>query len=253
MKWIDSHCHVDFKNFNKDRDQVMTRIQDDLEFIINVAAEKKSNPKILEMAHQNSFVYGVLGLHPHDAADLDEDFLKFMERHIKHPKIVAVGEIGLDFYKNHCPQAIQKKTFEALTKLAVKNDMPIVIHSREAIPETLKILDELGAKEAVFHCFTGNQKEAEMVLERGYYISFSGVITFGKDTELQRVVKNTPADRFFVETDAPFLTPVPFRGKRNEPAYVKYVGEAAAKLKGMSAKELATQTSENVKKFFRID
>lgn len=250
MKWIDSHCHIDFKNFNKDREHVLKRVEKELLFAINVAASFESNPTILEMAAKYPYIYGVLGLHPHDCEDFEEGFLGFLKKHIHHPKIVAVGEIGLDYYKNYSPKNIQLKVFEKLAAFTVEEKKPMVIHSREAIDDTLKILDTLKAKDVLFHCFTGSLEEAEKVLERDYYISLSGVITFSKN--MKKVVKALPMDKVMVETDSPFLTPNPHRGKRNEPVYVKHIGEKLAEIKGLDVEEVKIQTCKNVKKFFRI-
>lgn len=252
MKWIDSHCHLDFKNFQKDLPDVLERTENELELAVNVASDRRSNAKTLELAKKYPFIYGVLGLHPHDSADLDKELLDFLEENISHPKIVAVGEIGLDFFKNHAPRQTQEETFRRLALFGKEHDKPLVIHSRDAIPESLKILQETGISRAVFHCFTGNWSQAKQILDQGYFLSFSGVITFGKNPELEEVVQKVPSDCFFVETDAPFLTPHPYRGKRNEPVFVKWVGERAAILRGQSAAKTAEVTAGNVKRFFGI-
>ena len=250
---VDSHCHIDLKGFDKDISEVLSRINQHLAFVINVATDKKSNWKNLALAEKEPKIYTVLGLHPHDSATLDQELLSFLETNILHPKVVAIGEIGLDYYKNYAPKAVQQQTFRALLKLAKKYDKPVVLHSREATEDTLEILREEKITQAVFHCFTGGGEEARAILKAGYYLSFSGVITFAKEGALQEVVRQTPLDRFFVETDCPFLTPHPHRGKRNEPVFVKHVADEAARIKNLSPEDLYRQTTANVKKFFHID
>ncbi|OHD10330.1 MAG: hypothetical protein A2Y41_10155 [Spirochaetes bacterium GWB1_36_13] len=253
MNPADTHCHLDFKDYHEDFDTVLSKIKDELSFAITVAADKKSNWKVMEYIEKYPFIYGALGLHPHDSAHLDQKLETFLDTFLSHPKIVAIGEIGLDYFKNYESTDVQKKTFEALLQKALQFDKPVIIHSRDAVKDTLNILLNHKIKKAVFHCFTGNQEEAGLILDAGYYLSFSGVITFGKKvSELESVVKNTPLDRFFAETDAPFLAPSPYRGKRNEPAYVRFVVEKIAELKGISYLEAAVQTLSNAKFFFNI-
>ncbi len=251
-KLIDSHTHVDFKNFKNDRDEVIERAKAELEIIINVASDKKSNEQTLKLVNQYDFIYGVLGLHPHDSKGFDDDILNYVEEHINHPKIKAVGEIGLDYFKEYSPKEKQKYAFMSFLDLANKYDKPVVVHSRDATEDTLKILDAKKMKNVVFHCFTGNLSEAKEILKRGYYLSFSGVITFSKNGPLQDVVRTCPIDKFFVETDAPFLTPHPYRGKRNEPIFVKNVAECVAQIKNISYDNVVNATNKNVKNFFGI-
>lgn len=250
---VDSHCHIDLKGFDKDISEVLSRINQHLAFVINVATDKKSNWKNLALAEKEPKIYTVLGLHPHDSATLDQELLLFLEKNIHHPKVVAIGEIGLDYFKNYAPHPVQRQTFRTLLKLAKKHDKPVVLHSREATEDTLEILREEKINQAVFHCFTGSAGEAKAILDAGYYLSFSGVITFAKESALKEVVKATPLDRFFVETDCPFLTPHPHRGQRNEPVFVKHVADEVARIKNLSPEEICRRTTENVKAFFHID
>ena len=165
---------------------------------------------------------------------------------------MAIGEIGLDYYKNYSPHDVQKETFIQLAKMAITHNKPIVIHSREAISDTLDILAKLNAKDVVFHCFTGTFQESQQILEQGYFISFSGVLTYLKNQELEKAAQTIPLDRFFLETDAPFLTPTPMRGKRNEPSYISYTAQKMALLKNLSVEEVILAANTNAKRFFRI-
>lgn len=251
MKLIDTHCHLDFKDFEADFKEVVLRTQDQLELVVNAASSISSNTKILKMIQEYPFIYGTLGLHPHDAKEFTPEFLEFIKSHLSTPKIVAVGEIGLDYYKNYSPRDVQKEVFTQLAKMAINRNKPIVIHSREAISDTLDILAKLNAKDVVFHCFTGTFKESQQILEQGYLISFSGVITY-KNKELEKVAQTIPLDRFFLETDAPFLAPTPLRGKRNEPTHVQYAAQKMALLKNLSLEEVILAANTNAKRFFRI-
>lgn len=252
MKIIDSHCHLEFKDFDPDREEFMARMALELELAVNASSDRASNQTVLQMIDHYPFIYGTLGLHPHDCAELDEDFMDFLKAHVHHPKITAVGEIGLDYYKNYSPKETQQQAFARMANLAVKENKPLVIHSREAIADTLAILKEAGAREAVFHCFTGTFDEAKEILDRGYLLSFSGVLTYPKNTELEKTAAAVPLDRFLLETDAPFLAPVPMRGKRNEPAFVRHTAQKFADLRNLALDEVIAAANANARWFFKI-
>lgn len=252
MKLIDSHCHLEMDDFDEDRNDVFKRIEDKLELAIQVASDIPSNQNVLEYCEKYPFIYGAIGLHPHDSESFSDEFYQFLEKNISLPKILAVGEIGLDYFKAHSPVETQKTIFRTLLRFAKKHDKPVIIHSREAFEDILQILNEEKIERVVFHCFSGNWEEAQKILGKGYMLSFSGTVTFPKNLTGQEVLKNVPMDRFFVETDAPFLTPVPFRGKRNEPVYVEHTAKKAAELKQLPIEKIVEATSQNVKRFFGI-
>lgn len=252
MKPIDTHCHLDFPDYKEDFETIIKKIENELLLAITIAASIDSNAQAIAIAEKYPFIYAAIGLHPHDAHHYQKSLLEYLEKNIHHPKVVAIGEIGLDYYKNYSPVIEQKKVFEELAHLASLYDKPVIVHSREAILDTLEVLKNKKIKKAVFHCFTGDWEEAQKILQAGYFISFSGIITFNKNLSLEETAKKISLDRFFIETDAPFLAPAPFRGKRNEPVWVKKVAEKIAQLRNTSLEEIITQTNQNAKQFFGI-
>jgi TatD DNase family protein len=196
-------------------------------------------------------VFGTLGFHPHDAKDYSETGEKFLRENLIHPRIVAVGEIGLDYYYDHSPRDVQNQVFRSQMQVAADLGLPVEIHTRDAEEDTLQVLQEFaGRVRGILHCFTGTQSLADGALAIGYNISVSGVVTFKNADALRSVVKSVPLDRLHLETDAPFLTPAPFRGKKNEPAMLLHTAQAVADLKGVTLDELARITNENAEKMF---
>ncbi|HOJ50864.1 MAG TPA: TatD family hydrolase [Spirochaetota bacterium] len=250
MKWIDTHCHLDFPDYNEDRKEIIKEIEEKLEFVINISASYESNKKTLELI-KNKNIYGTLGLHPHDSKDYKE-ITEFIKENGNKEKIIAIGEIGLDYYKNYELKEIQIKAFQEQLALAEKLNKPVVIHSRDAFDDVISILKDFKIPNIILHCFTGTKKEAKTGLDNGYYISFSGIITF-KKSNLTEVVEYVPLDRILIETDSPFLAPEPYRGKRNNPLYIEYVGKKVAIIKNIDEETLKNILYNNTKTMFLLD
>jgi TatD DNase family protein len=251
---IDSHCHLEMETFDTDRDEVVKRAEDaKVKYIINVGSDRESNIKGLELASRYANIYAAVGIHPHDAKTLDRSLYKEIEEWTKQPKVVAIGEIGLDYHYLNSPKGIQIEAFRKQIGLAKDKGLPIIVHSREAKNDTLRILqEEITHTPGVFHCFSGDIEMAKKAMELGFYISIAGPVTFNKARKIREVVKFIPDEFLLVETDAPYLSPVPMRGKRNEPSYLRYTAEVIAEIRGISVDDLARITTLNAKKLFKI-
>ena len=259
---IDTHSHTDFKEFNSDREEVIKRFFDNGgEKIINVGCDLKSSVRSCELAKNNKNIFASAGIHPHDADTVDKNSLKKIEELIQHYKVIAVGEIGLDYFRNLSPQKKQIEAFKLQLELAENHKMPLIIHCRDAYNDLLDILKNYKTSDwhGVIHCFTASRQIAEKFLELGFHIGFTGIITYYKDKsklgnepEIYSVIRNTPLDKILIETDCPYLAPVPERGKRNEPLFVRYVAEKIAHIRNISFEEIEKATSENATKLFKI-
>ncbi len=250
---IDTHCHLEMAPFDPDRDEVIQRARDaGIEAMITIGSDLKGNIGGLELSRRYDFIYSAVGLHPHDAKDFTQKILNQLKTWAKDAKVVAVGEIGLDYHYDHSPREIQREVFMKQLLLAKELKLPAVIHSREAKEDTLDILEKSGVDNGVFHCFSGDMETAEKVMELGFYISIAGPVTFKKAERLREIVKAIPDNRLLIETDAPYLTPEPFRGKRNEPSYVVHTAKALAELRGISIEDLSRITTLNAKHLFKI-
>lgn len=255
---IDTHAHIDMDAFDEDRAEVIQRARDKgVDYILNVGCDIESSKRSIELAERYDFIYATAGIHPHDVKNIDRHTYDDLKGLLAHPKMIALGEIGLDFYKNYSPQDQQREHFRKQVELAHELKKPIIVHSRDADEDTAGILSDYfpknpSAHSGIFHCFSGNQELADLALEMGFYISFSGSVTFKKSDELRAVAKTIPADRLFVETDCPFLTPVPNRGKRNEPSYVTHTAQLVADLRGLNIKDIQRTTSLNFFELFGI-
>ncbi len=250
---VDSHCHLDFPELSGDADGVLERARSaGVGHLLTIGTKITKFDGVLAMAERFENVSCSVGIHPHEAGvEPAMDVGKLMD-FAQHPKVVAFGETGLDFYYEHSPRADQERSFRVHIDAAREADLPIIIHTRDADPETAAILDDEMSKgpfKGVIHCFSSGPELAAKVLELGFYISFSGIVTFKKAEELREVAKTVPLDRILVETDSPYLAPVPHRGKTNEPAFVAHTAALVAELKGVSRDELAAQTTAN---FFRL-
>lgn len=221
--------------------------------MITIGTDLETSQKAVELAQMYDFVYATVGVHPHDVMTLKEDDYRTLEKLAINPKVVAYGEIGLDYYYMHSPKDLQQKHFRAQIRLAKRLALPLVIHTREAPEDTLNILQEERADEVggVFHCYTGDLPTARKAISLNFLISFSGILTFPKATELQAVAQQIPMEHLLIETDSPYLTPVPYRGKRNEPSHVRYVAEKLAQLKNLSFEEIARTTFQNTCRLFK--
>lgn len=254
---IDSHAHIQGKEYVGETEAVIRRAQDagvKQIIVVGGAGDLSSNELAVALAESQLGLYATVGMHPHDAKDVGEEAIEKLERLTANSKVIAVGETGLDFYYNHSPHAVQRRVFARFIAMARKTQLPIVVHERDAHEVVAELLRREGAGEVrgVIHCFTGDYHAARMYLDLGFYLSFTGIITFKNAEPLREVVRKVPLERMFVETDSPYLTPVPFRGKRNEPAYVRYVAETVANIKGLSLEEVARVTTNNVRGLFRI-
>jgi len=254
---IDSHAHIQGKEYANEVDAIIGRAREaGVEKIIAVggAGDMSSNTEAIALAASYPNVYATVGMHPHDAKDVgDEEFRKLKELTVQS-KVIAVGETGLDYYYNHSPHDVQRRVFIQFIHMARETGLPIVVHERDAAKDAAELLRSEGAAElrGVIHCFTGNYEAARAYLDLGFYLSFTGIITFKNAEPLRDVVRNVPLDRMLVETDSPYLTPVPHRGKRNEPAFVRFVAETVAKVKTVSLEDVARATTSNVHELFRF-
>ena len=242
---IDSHIHLDSKVYSDDLPELLTRANRlGVGKMITPGTSLESSARCIQIARENDGIYAAVGVHPHDADDAADDFVDRLEEMSSDETVVAIGEIGLDFFKNYSSTESQIKVFNLQLELAEKLNLPVIIHNRESDDEMEKCLTDNPDIRGVVHCYTGGIDFAERLLSMGYYLGFTGIITFGSE-ELTEVVKMVPKDRLLIETDGPYMTPVPHRGKRNEPAYVKYVAEKVAQIRKMSIDELTEISSEN--------
>ncbi len=254
MRLIDSHCHLDFPDFAGELDAVVERAQAaGVERMITIGTRIEKAARAAEIAERYDSVYFTVGTHPHEAAGEAAADFAAMRRFAAHPKCVGIGEAGLDYHYNHAPPDVAKRVFRGQIALARELGLPLVIHTRDAEDDTAAILkDEMGQGRfaALLHCFTSSRALAETALELGLMISFSGVVTFKKSEDLRDIARDVPLDRILVETDAPYLAPVPHRGKRNEPAFVAATARAVAEAKGVAFEALADATSANTLRLF---
>ena len=252
LPWIDIHTHLNFLDEGPP-EAVNRALAQGVERMITIGTCPADHKTVLELAEKFSpYVYCTLGVHPHEAELYNDAVEEFIGEHLHHERVVAVAEIGLDYYYDNSPRQKQEEAFRRQLSLSLEHDLPVQIHTRDAEADTIRILKDFGGEiKGLIHCFTGTQELADECLAMGLNISFSGIITFKNAGDLRAVVQSVPLERLHVETDAPFLTPVPFRGKKNTPAYVVNTAEKVAALKGISLEELQQQTSENAKTIFK--
>ncbi len=263
MTLVDTHAHLDFHQFDSDRQEVLRRALDaGVGAILTVGTDLPSSRRAVELAASDEAVYAAVGMHPHDAVKLDGNTLAELRVLAQQPRVLAVGEIGLDFYRNRSPHEAQRRAFRAQLAWASKLGKPTIIHDRDAHDEVMEILSEWSAdlkgsalegRLGVMHTFSGDMAMAERAIELGFFLSISGPVTFSNARQLGDIARALPLDRLLVETDCPFLAPHPHRGKRNEPMYVRLVAERIAELKGMALDELAEATTQNAKRLFGPD
>lgn len=254
----DSHTHLDDHAFDEDREEVIRRArQDGVQRMITVGslAGVQGAERSLAIARAHEGIWATVAVHPHEARLADRQTVERIETLADDPLVVAIGETGLDYHYDHSPRAQQRQVFRRFIRMAIEKQKPLVIHTREAMEDTLRIMDEEDGWSAggVFHCYSGGAEHAPTILEHGFHLSFAGVVTFKKATAVRGLVRTLPTDRVLVETDAPYLTPAPFRGKRNEPARVKLTAETVARLWDVSLDEAARITSDNAARLFRLD
>ncbi len=252
---IDTHCHLDFKDFDNDRELVIRRAKEEgISSIINVGSSLLGTKRSVELAEENDFIFAAAGIHPHEADKIKDKDLELFRTYFNSKKVVAVGEIGLDYYRNLSSKDNQKKLFIKLLQEAKKRNLPIIIHNREAHKDILSILKDVMPSpiKGVMHCFSGDEKLLEECLALGLFISFTCNLTFKNAGKLREIAKVAPIDKLLLETDAPFLAPQAFRGKRNEPSYVKYLRDEIARIKNLSIDEVTKITTDNAKKLFKL-
>jgi len=251
--FIDTHCHLDFPEFDRDRDEAIRRAKEQgIDAMINIGSSLEGTKKSLQLARQYDFIYATAGIHPHEADKFDKKEENALIEFLKKEKFVAMGEIGLDYYKNYSKPENQRRLFKSLLKCAKEYNLPLVIHSRNAQEDTLKILKDVWPVEAVVHCFSGGEDFLKECLQLGFLVSFTCNITYRKADDLRKLVKVSPLDRLLLETDSPFLPPEEFRGRRNEPFYVKFLAGEIARIKEVDMDEVARVTTDNARKFFKI-
>ena len=260
MILVDSHCHIDGEQFDADRDEVVQRAKDaGVEMMLTVGTGNPHDGEIeraVRCAEKYANVYASVGVHPHDAKLYDDAAENHLIELAKHEKVIAWGEIGLDFYYDHSPREVQFDAFRRQIKVARQLNLPIIIHSRDADDETVEVLtQECSQKDfpgGIMHCFGGTAAMAEDLMKIGFMISFAGNVTFKKAENLRDAAKVVPLDKLLIETDCPFLAPIPNRGKRNEPAFVVHTAQFLADLHGIEIEKLANQTTQNFTNFFKI-
>jgi TatD DNase family protein len=268
--YIDSHAHIFLEDYGADRDDVLKRAREaGVECIVVPGTMVETSREAVELAERHDFVYACVGIHPHEASKATPEQFREIEDLSKHTKVVAIGEIGLDYHYDFSPPEIQREFFKEQIQLAVRRDLPIVVHTRESLPEALSIVREAAGRAAswrsgfsnihsrfpspkgVFHCFPGNAEEAWQLMENGFFVSFPGIVTFKNSSALE-TVRKFGYDHVLIETDSPYLAPVPHRGKRNEPAYIALIAAAIADACGASAEDVARTTRLNAKRLFNI-
>ncbi len=251
--FFDTHTHLDDEKFAQDRELVIEKIKNEgVSLAVNVGSDLASSKASIALAESYDFIYAAVGVHPNEVGRMQEQDLDTLAQMASHEKVVAIGEIGLDYHYDEPARDMQKIWFEKQLRLAQQLSMPYIIHDRDAHQDTLDILDKVGYFNGVMHCFSGSCEMAKTVLDMGLYISIAGQVTFKNAPKVQAVAKMVPTDRLFIETDSPYLTPEPYRGQRNDSANVRFTCEKIAELKGIATEELACATLENGKKFYGI-
>ncbi len=254
--FIDTHVHLNADQYEEDLQDVINRaLEAKVEKMVVIGFDRKTIERTMELIEQYDFVYGVIGWHPVDAIDCTQEDLEWIEELAAHPKIVGIGETGLDYYWDKSPKDVQQALFRKQIQLAQKIDLPIIIHNRDATGDVVNILREENAASVggVMHCFSGSVETARECIAMNFMISLGGPVTFKNARLPKEVATDIPLEHLMIETDAPYLAPHPYRGKRNEPAFVPLVAEEIARLKGLTIEEIAQATTDNAKNFFGID
>ncbi len=251
---VDTHAHLQWASFDRDREEVICRAREvGVENIVNIGFDVEGSKKAIELAEKHAGVSATVGIHPHNASQLNQDVLNVLRKLSENPKVVAIGEIGLDYYRNLSPRESQKKAFEAQLSLAEELRLPVVIHDRNAHADILEILSRLkGKMKIIMHCFSGSREMAEQCLRYGFYISFAGPVTFPNARRLHEAARMISVNKILLETDSPWLAPQEVRGKRNEPAFLPFIAKKMADLKGISMDKLAEATTKNAREAFQL-
>ncbi|MFD0051754.1 TatD family hydrolase [Actinomycetes bacterium NPDC127524] len=253
---FDTHVHLNDLQFSEDLEEVIDRMKEaGVSNVVVVGFDRPTITRAMELVETYEFMYAAVGWHPVDAIDMTDGDLEWIEELSSHPKVVAIGEMGLDYHWDKSPKDVQKEVFRKQIRLARKVKLPIIIHNREATADIVAILKEEHASEVggIMHCFSGSAETAKECIDMNFYISLGGPVTFKNAKKPKEVAAEVPLDRLLIETDCPYLAPHPYRGKRNEPAYVKLVAEQIAEIKGVAPEEIAAVTTQNAKKLFGIN
>ncbi len=254
--FFDSHAHYDDKRYDEDRQELLSKMKEnDISYILNVGADIESSKRSIKLAEKYDFIYASVGIHPHYVKDLKKEDIISLKNLAKKDKVVAIGEIGLDYYYDNSPRDKQKEWFKIQLELAKELKLPVIIHNRDAHKDIMDIIqtEDMSSIVGVFHCYSGSLEMAKIVINKGFYISIAGPVTFKNAVKFIDIIKSIPDDRLLIETDCPYLTPEPYRGKRNNSIYMKYTAEKIASIKDISVEELGEQTTRNTKKLFKIN
>lgn len=251
-KICDTHTHIYFEDYDTDRENILHQIENELEFIVSISCDLESALKSLNLAKKYKNIYSTIGYHPVDISKFNkDDYNKMLNLAITEKKIIAVGEIGLDYHWMKDPKDIQKKFFKMQIEDAININLPVVIHTREALEDTLNILKEYKKLKGILHCYPGSFESYKPLIDN-FYIGIGGVLTFKNNIKTKELVKNAPIEKIVIETDSPYLTPVPFRGKRNSPLYTKYVAQEIANIKNMHIQDVINITTKNAYDIYNI-
>ncbi len=252
---IDTHTHLDFDRYDADREHVIARAKDsDVAAMLTIGIDYKTSLAAVEIARQHTNIFASVGVHPHDAKELTEEQMHELTELLNFPRVVAIGEVGLDYHYDYSPREVQRRVFRQFLDLSLETQMPLIIHTREADEDILAIIQDKARSgwRGVFHCFSGDAQMARRVLGLGFYISFTGNITF-KNSRSVHVMKNIPLENLLIETDSPFMAPVPHRGKRNEPAFVNLVAQKIAEVKDIPLHDVIHATTANAIDLFALE
>lgn len=252
---FETHAHYDDEQFNDDREELLESLPNQgIEYVVNIGASIETSKKSIELANKYPYIYAAIGVHPNEVEELNEDKILWLKESAKDPKVVAIGEIGLDYYWKEPDPHIQKEWFDRQMSLAKELNKPMVIHSRDAAKDTIDMMKEAGSRDmsGVVHCYSYSLESAKIFLDMGFYLGIGGVVTFQNGKKLKEVVEYTPIDRIVLETDCPYLAPIPNRGKRNSSLNIPYIAEEIAKIKGLDYDEVVHITNMNAKTMYRL-
>ena len=250
---FDTHAHLNDPAFDSDREEMILGLKEKgVEYVMNVGCCLESSGDCIKLSEQYPFVYASVGTHPDSADEVNEEVLEQYRRMAQHPKVMAIGEIGLDYYYETIPRQVQQKAFRTQLALAKELDMPVIVHERNAHDDGMRIVKEFKGVTGVFHCYSGSAEMARQLVDMGWYIGFTGVLTFKNARKAVETAERIPLERIVLETDCPFMAPEPFRGKRNDPGYMYRMAERLAQIRGISVEKVHEVTMENAKRLYRI-
>ncbi len=250
---FDTHAHMNDPAFDEDREQVLLGLKDKgVEYMMNIGCCLESSQDCIKMAETYPFVYASVGTHPDSADEVDAAVIEQYRQMAKHPRVLAIGEIGLDYYYETIPRETQQKAFRMQMELARELKMPVIVHERDAHDDAMRIIKEFKDVTGVFHCYSGSAEMARQLVNMGWYIGFTGVLTFKNARKAVETAERIPLERIVLETDCPFMAPEPFRGKRNDPGYLYRMAERLAEIRGISVEEVHAATMENAKRLYRL-